>query len=90
MTESKTPLKEKYPGLVWSNPQASEAVYMRQALLRPRFSQLLSMAADFGFMPLKNEWTILKNAGGIDVEGATPEVERILRNIESGIRMGNK
>ena len=82
-------LRKKYPGLVWSNPEASEEIYIRQALLKPRFTQLFSMAEDFGVNALKREWAILK-ADPIsvrEVERVAPEVERILQNMETGIAL---
>jgi len=78
-------LQKKYPGLVWSNPKASREIYIRQALLRPRFTRLFSMASDFGVSKLKKEWTVLKIDGGFEVEKAAPEVERILKNMDTGI-----
>ena len=82
-------LRDRYPGLVPSNPQASEEIYIRTALLRPRFSQLFSMALDFGVNALKEQWAILKADPECcrEVQRATPEVERILRNMEKGIAL---
>jgi len=87
-----TSLRDKYLGLVPSNPQASEEIYIRTALLRPRFSQLFAMALDFGVNALKEQWAILKADPecGREVERATPEVERILQNMEKGIALANE
>jgi len=85
-------LREKYPGLVWSNPEASEEIYIRQALLNPRFTQLFSMAEDFGVNALKREWALLKAdpESYFEVQRAAPEVERILQNMEKGIALAKQ
>lgn len=58
-----------HPGLVWSNPQASDAVHIRAALVRPRFHLLLDIAMEFGLPRLRAEWNILQTDD-------TPEVKR--------------
>ena len=50
------------------------------------------MALDFGVNALKVQWAILRTHpdGDREVERATPEVERILRNMEKGIARANE
>ena len=79
--------QKKYPGLVWSNPKASKEVYIRQALLKPRFKTLLMMASDFGLSALKKEWKVLSEDGDRKVSRAASEVERIFKNMETGSRL---
>ena len=75
---------KKYPGLVWSNPEADDAVYIRAALLRPRFSRLLDIAVEFGSPRLREEWDVLTEEGTPEAIRARGPVERILTNIEKG------
>ena len=74
----------KYPGLVWSNRDADDSVYIRAALLRPRFDRLLDIALEFGLERLQHEWALLKGEPSNEIERAKNSVERILRNIEAG------
>ncbi|HMC27264.1 MAG TPA: hypothetical protein VKM56_05650 [Verrucomicrobiae bacterium] len=75
---------QRHPGLVWSNPEAEDAVYIRAALLRPRFGQLLEIASQFGFERVQSEWRYLLGDPTPEVERARPAVERILKNIATG------
>lgn len=77
----------KHPGLVWSNPEASDAVRIRAALLRPSFSCLLDIAVVFGLDRVKAEWDYLMEEPTPECERARPIVERIFRNIEKGIAL---
>jgi hypothetical protein len=74
----------RHPGLVWSSSAAGDEVYIRAALVRPRFSQLLEIAVEFGPGRLRAEWNELCSQPAAEVERARPVVERILRNIEKG------
>ena len=76
---------QKHPGLVWSNPTADDSVYIRAALLRPRFSRLLEIALEFGLERLYAEWKAL--TGLPEAISAAKPVERILRHIEEGFRL---
>jgi hypothetical protein len=78
---------EKFPGLVWSNPNASDAVWIRAALTEPRFETLLQIAHEFGLERLQAEWTVLVQEGTAETRRAAPIVERILRNIEKGFAL---
>jgi len=75
---------QRHPGLVWSNPQANDSVHIRAALLRPRFSQLLDIAVEFGLERVQEEWRILQSDPTPEFERARPVVERILRHISEG------
>jgi hypothetical protein len=43
-------LNQRHPGLVWSNSDAPKEVYIRKALLNPRFGHRRSGALDFAFL----------------------------------------
>jgi hypothetical protein len=75
---------EKHRGLVWSNPDAGDSAHIRAALIRPRFSQLLEIAVEFGLKRLQDEWEILESEPTPEVARARSIVERILRHIEKG------
>jgi hypothetical protein len=74
----------KHPGLVWSNPDADDAVRIRRALLRPRFDQLLDIAVEFGIERLRSEWSVLEQEDTLEARRAQPIVKRILANIQQG------
>jgi len=38
---------KRHPGLVWFNPEADDAVFIRAALVHPRFLRLLDIAREF-------------------------------------------
>jgi hypothetical protein len=79
----------KHLGLVWSNPDASDAVRIRAALLRPRFNRLLDIAVEFGMERLRQEWAELQNDDTLEVARARGPVERILTNIEKGFALAS-
>ena len=74
----------RHPGLVWSNPEADDGIYIRAALLRPRFTRLLDIALEFGLDRLRREWDWLQAEETPEVQRARASVERILTNIEKG------
>jgi hypothetical protein len=78
---------EKFPGLVWSNPNASDAVQIRAALTEPRFEVLLEIAQQFGLERLRAEWAVLTEEGTAETRRAQPIVERIFGNIEKGFAL---
>jgi hypothetical protein len=84
MAASRSPFWEKHCGLVWSNPDAGDSVQIRAALVRPRFSQLLEIAVEFGLERVRHEWGILQVDPTPEVARAEPIVERILLHIEEG------
>jgi len=75
---------QKQPGLIWSNPLASDSVHIRRALLFPRFEQLLEIALEFGLTRLWEEWTILQADGISEAERARGSVQRILSHLGEG------
>jgi len=77
-------LNKRYPGLIWSNSKAPKEVFIRKALLNPRFTQLLQLARDFGIAPIQKEWTILCTQSPSESQRVAIEVNRILRNMERG------
>jgi hypothetical protein len=78
---------EKHRGLVWSNPDADDAVHIRAALVRPRFTQLLEIALEFGLDRVRSEWEILEEEPTLEIERARPIVDRIFNNIQEGFRI---
>jgi len=78
---------QKHPGLVWSNSAAPDHVYIRAALLRPRFSELLDIALEFGLERVEQEWAELQLDDTHEVRRATPMVERILSNLGKGFQI---
>jgi|GraSoiStandDraft_46_1057282.scaffolds.fasta_scaffold1291282_1 hypothetical protein len=77
----------KFPGLVWSNPEAGDSVYLRAALLRASFTILLAAAKEFGLDRLRQEWKLLDEENTHEAERARNSVERILGNIEKGFQL---
>jgi hypothetical protein len=81
----------RFPGLVWSNPEADDSAHICAELLRPHFTTLLSIAMEFGLDRLKEEWEqLLSNGEPAKVKRARPLVERILHNIEQGFLDASK
>lgn len=87
MNASANEFWKKHPGLVWSNPGASDAVHIRAALLRPRFRQLLDIALEFGLDRLRREWAELEADATPEVTRTRRSVERILAHIEEGFAL---
>lgn len=77
-------IRENHPGLVWSNPNAPVEAYLRAALLRPRFLQLLDLASHYGLARLEHEWSILESENTSDAQRAAGRVRRILANMAKG------
>lgn len=84
---SRTAFWQRHRGLVWSNPAADDSAHIRAALVRPRFSQLLSIVGEFGLERVREEWQALAADATPEVQKARPIVERILANIEEGRRL---
>jgi hypothetical protein len=87
MNAPANPFWQSHPGLVWSNPAANDAMHIRAALVRPRYSQLLDIALEFGIARLRREWAELQPDDSRDVVRARPSVERILAHIEKGFAL---
>ena len=75
---------KKHPGLVWSNRQADDSVWIRAALLDARFHPLLEIAVEFGRERVEAEWAVLENEGERETQRAAPATRRILRHIAEG------
>jgi hypothetical protein len=75
---------QRHPGLVWSNPDAGDAVQIRAALLHPRFGLLLDIALEFGLDRVREEWELLRAENTPEARRARDAVERILQNIQQG------
>lgn len=54
---------KNFPGLVWSNADASDSVMIMAALNRPRLEQLEAIATEFGFDRVLAEWEVLQEEG---------------------------
>jgi hypothetical protein len=78
---------QRHPGLVWSNPEADDSAFIGAALLRPRFSRLLDIAAEFGVERLQHEWALLQAEATPEARRAAATVERILSHIEKGFAL---
>ena len=77
-------IKAAVPGLVWSNTKASLEVYVRAALLRPRFLEILKIVSVIGLSRVKYEWTVLEREQSPEAQRASSYTKRILKNIEVG------
>jgi hypothetical protein len=77
-------LWDTQPGLIWSNPNASDSAHIRAALMRPRYGQLLQIATEFGLELIRQEWEELRTQSNLAVGRARPVVERILSHIQEG------
>ena len=75
---------KRHPGLVWSNPDASDEVRIRAALLRPRFSEILDIASEVSIARLEREWRLLCDEDTPEARRAVGTVERILHNVRRG------
>ena len=81
-----SPFAERHRTLVWSNSRAGDEVYLRAALLKPRFHTILDACATFGIDTVRREWRMLADEGTPEARRAAPHIERMLRNIEEGFR----
>ena len=73
---------KQFPGLVWSNPDASNAVMIRAALSRPKTDWLKRIAAEFGIDRVRQEWRYLcgdphKSFSAIHISFCNDLLERI-------------
>lgn len=87
MNSVANPFWQKHRGLVWSNPAADDSTHIRAALAKPRFSQLLPIAVEFGIKRLRFEWSELLMDDAQELKRAHAPVERILTNIEKGFAL---
>jgi hypothetical protein len=80
-------IKAAVPGLVWSNSKAPLEVYVRAALLRPRFLEILKIVSVIGLGRVKHEWTVLEREQSPEAQRASSYSKRILKNIELGAKL---
>ena len=78
---------QRHPGLVWSNPEADDSVFIRAALLKPTFTRLLDVVLEFGLEKVKDEWATLQADHSKEVKRAASAVARIFANIEKGFAL---
>lgn len=76
--------QQKYKHLVWSNPEASAATFIRQALLKPDYQTLLDAALEFGLDALDEQWRILQAENAPAAKRAAPTTQRMLDNLRHG------
>lgn len=75
-----------YRDLVWSRRDAEPVVYLRAALLSPRFHTVLDACRAFGFVQVRSEWQALRAEDSSESRRAASHVERMLHNIETGLQ----
>lgn len=80
----KTSFRDQYHWLAWANPNASDEILLRQALVKPEFRTLLDAAIEYGVSKITSEWELLKTEGDVETLRAMPVTDRILRNICNG------
>jgi hypothetical protein len=76
--------KTRHPELVWSNSRASDAVWIRAALLRPRFHTILDACLEIGLDRVRQEWELLLRENTPEALRAAHETTRMLNHIEEG------
>ncbi len=79
-----TAFAQRHPELIWSNSQAGDEVFLRAALLKPRFHTVLDACVEFGLGRVRAEWAELVAENTPEARRAAPAVTRMLRNIELG------
>jgi len=85
-----TRFRDRHPELVWSNRGADDAIYIRRALVDPRFTTLLDAAREFGVDRLEREWQVLAATPSAEVRRAQQATTRILRNIRRGYEQATR
>lgn len=82
--------RDRHPELVWSNRGADDAIYIRRALVDPRFTTLLDAAREFGVDRLEREWEVLMATPSTEARRAQQATTRILRNIRRGYEQATR
>ncbi len=75
---------KKFPGLVWSNSQASDAVMIRATLMQYRFHQLLEVCLEFGLDRVMHEFEMTRDELGAPERIST--ISEMLTNIRKGFQ----
>jgi hypothetical protein len=74
----------QYPGVVWSNPDASDTVMIRNALVRPKMYVLRAVGARFGIERMRQEWKVLCEDPLMNLSPAGRDVvSRCLNEVEA-------
>ncbi len=74
----------RHPGLVWSNSRASDTIWIRAALLRPRFHTILDACLEFGLDRVRDEWNAVVRENTAEPPRLASEVNRMLQHIAEG------
>lgn len=78
--------RQRYAYLAWSNPEADDRIYIRQALLTAQFDILLEAANEYGVEALEREWKVLRSAEKHRPLELKDRIESTLANISTGFR----
>jgi hypothetical protein len=78
--------REKYRFLVWSNPDAPDALYLRAALLDPHLDILLDALEAFGLERLWEEWKCVRETQ--EARKVAGYTEPMLENFSEGVQGG--
>jgi hypothetical protein len=81
-SERRDPFWKKFPGLVWSNSEASDSVMIRAALTRFRFHELLAICLEFGLDRVVHEFEVIREELGAPERIST--ISGMLTNIRRG------
>lgn len=78
--------RRAHPTLVWSNPEAPDEVWLRAALLHPRFEWLLAAAVEAGLPALLREWERLLAENAEETRRVASATARVLDHLKEGAR----
>ncbi|WP_334188699.1 hypothetical protein [Noviherbaspirillum sp.] len=78
------PFREKHRSLVWSNPDASDEIYIRKALLKGYFTILFDAFVEYGLERLEQEWQVLLTENDPSYEGVIPRTTELLQHMRTG------
>jgi hypothetical protein len=81
---SVTTFRARHPGRVWSNAGASDAIWIRAALLHPIFHTILDACLEFGLGRVRDERQFLLAEGAPETRLVASDTGRILRHIAEG------
>lgn len=82
-------LAEPQWGLAWSNPEASDASLIANALLRGSYAHIVSAALEYGLDEVEAMWSTVQSSGKAQIGPPVSNrlkstVDRMLRNIRAG------
>jgi hypothetical protein len=82
----KSSLADPSWGLAWSNPNVSNEVLVRNALLRGGYSAVLQAVLDCGMDFVQAQWALMNRPGQEGLTRAAREnIPRMLKNIAKGL-----